>query len=80
LNKKNITQELLEIEKGALDFARGNNCKGWRGGYGESFFFRSKSIKLHEDYPLVIFFVFSKNCQISNFDFKMAKLGCFVVF
>jgi hypothetical protein len=38
LSKKSITQDLLEIEGGARDFARGNNCKGWRGGYGENVF------------------------------------------
>jgi hypothetical protein len=59
LNKKNITQELLKIEEGgASDFARGNNCKGWKGGYREIFFSKSKSIKHHKDYPLMILFYF----------------------
>jgi len=68
LSKESITQELLEIkEGGACDFAKGNNCKGWRGGYGENIFFKSKNIKFNEDCPLVISFCFFRKiakCQI----------------
>jgi len=33
----------------AHDFARGDDHRGWKRGYGEIFFSKSRSIKIHED-------------------------------
>ncbi len=61
VNKRNITQDLLELEGGgAHDFVGGDNHKGWRRGCEENLFSKSRSIKLHKDWPPLIFFVFSK--------------------
>ncbi len=44
-----IGLEQEEHEGGVHDFARGNDCIGWKRGYGEIFFSKNRSIKLHED-------------------------------
>jgi len=64
-SKRNITQKLSKLEGGgACDFAREDDCIGWKGGCGENFFSKSIRIMFHEDCPLVTFFVKKKKNQM----------------